>query len=162
MDNSIPAPNPPVGPYSFPAIFPITPDDRSRILPRQIATSGVLPGNTDIQINGNAVVISGRSRAIVVTNTDGVIVNLGALASGFGISVTDTSGLVFKISSSGGVLQLSVVDGSSFTLFTLDGSTWKWYDKTTNKNVMQVGKLPDNTYGWAVAATGQNVADGFA
>ena len=27
--------------------------------------------------------------------------------------------------------------------------------------IMQIGKLPDGTYGWAVAAAGLNVADGF-
>jgi hypothetical protein len=162
MDNSIPAPNPPMGPYSFPAVFPVTADDRQRFLPRDLATSGTWPGNTDIMINGNAVIISGRNRTIQITNTDGVLINLGSLTSGFGFQVTDTSGLAFKISSSGGVLLLSVVDGTGFTLFTMDGQTWKWYDKINNKNIMQVGKLPDGTYGWAIAKVGNNVADAFS
>lgn len=32
----------------------------------------------------------------------------------------------------------------------------------SNVNVMQDGKLPDNTYGWHIAAPTKNVADGFS
>jgi hypothetical protein len=42
------------------------------------------------------------------------------------------------------------------------GPTQFIYDITTGKNVMQIGKLPDGSYGTAVAATGFNVADGFS
>lgn len=60
-----------------------------------------------------------------------------------------------------GNLGMQVTDSSGFVLFKMEGQTWYWYDKTTGKNVMQVGLLPDGTYGWAVAATGYNVSDGF-
>jgi len=51
-------------------------------------------------------------------------------------------------------------DPSGFLLFKTDGVTWFWYDKTTQKNVMQVGKLPDGSYGIAVAKPGSDVSDG--
>lgn len=56
---------------------------------------------------------------------------------------------------------MQLTDTSGFVLFTMNGSTWKWYDKTTGKNIMQVGLLPDGTYGWAIAKTGKNVIDGY-
>lgn len=58
-------------------------------------------------------------------------------------------------------LGMQITDSSGFVLFNLTGQTWNWYDKTTGKNVMQVGLLPDGTYGWAIAKPGKNVADGF-
>lgn len=47
-------------------------------------------------------------------------------------------------------------------LYKYDLSTMFFYDASTGKNVMQIGLLPDGTYGWAVAAKGYNVADGYA
>ena len=43
----------------------------------------------------------------------------------------------------------------------MSGQTWYWYDPNTGYNVMQVGLLPDGTYGFAVANAGYNVADGY-
>lgn len=60
-----------------------------------------------------------------------------------------------------GSLGMQLADTSGFVLFSMNGSTWSWFDKTTNKNVMQVGLLPDGTYGWAIAKPGKNVVDGF-
>ena len=62
---------------------------------------------------------------------------------------------------SDGTLGQEITDSSGFVLFKMSGSTWYWYDKNTNKNVMQVGLLPDGSYGWAVATPGNNVADTF-
>ena len=59
-----------------------------------------------------------------------------------------------------GVDVLTATD--SQLLFKMDIATWYWYDATTQKNVMQAGKLPDSTYGWAVAAPNFNVADGVS
>lgn len=56
---------------------------------------------------------------------------------------------------------ISVIDKDGFILFKLVGQTWFWYDKTTNKNVMQVGKLPDGTYSMAIAKPGNDVDDAF-
>jgi hypothetical protein len=61
-----------------------------------------------------------------------------------------------------GTLGMSITDSSGFELFKLNGETWFWYDKNNKVNVMQVGQLPDKNYGWAVAATGKNVSDGFS
>ena len=61
-----------------------------------------------------------------------------------------------------GTLGLSSADSSGFVLFEMNGSTWYWYDKNTGKNVMQVGLLPDGTYGWAVATPGNNVSDAYS
>ncbi len=91
------------------------------------------------------------------------------LSAGNGSVVLDELGLTAQASNgtislgsiSGGNLGMQVTDTSGYVLFEMTGQTWFWYDKTTNKNVMQVGLLPDGTYGWAVAASGYNVADGF-
>jgi hypothetical protein len=68
--------------------------------------------------------------------------------------------IAFGVLSDGGLGQ-QITDSTGFVLFKLEGQTWFWYDKTTNKNIMQVGLLPDGTYGWAIAKAGYNVADGF-
>lgn len=77
-------------------------------------------------------------------NTDGSYMTLGVIPDGgtdFGIAFFDSSDtLIAKIT----------------------GVTQYIYDKTTNKNVVQVGKLPDGSYGWAVAKSGYNVSDGIS
>lgn len=73
---------------------------------------------------------------------------------------TDTGTLSFGTISNN-QLGMQLTDTSGFVLFTMDGSTWKWYDKATGKNIMQVGLLPDGTYGMAVAKPGYNVSDGI-
>lgn len=47
-------------------------------------------------------------------------------------------------------------------LFKMDIETWYWYDASTKKNVMQVGRKPNNKYGFAVAKEGKNVAEGYS
>lgn len=74
---------------------------------------------------------------------------------------TDTGSMLFGKNSNGS-LGITLADNSNFTLFTMNGQTWSWYDKTSGKNVMQVGLLPDGSYGFAVAAYGYNVSDGFS
>ena len=77
-------------------------------------------------------------------NTDGSYMTLGLIPDGgtdFGIAFFDASGnLVMKVTS----------------------STQYWYDVTTGKNNIQLGKLPDGSYNFAAAADGLNVADGFS
>lgn len=61
-----------------------------------------------------------------------------------------------------GVDVLSATD--SQLLFKMDIETWYWYDASTGKNIMQVGKMPTGAtrpYGWAVAKQGYNVSEGF-
>jgi hypothetical protein len=60
-----------------------------------------------------------------------------------------------------GSLGMSSYDTSNNLLFELDGQTWKWYDSTGN-NIMQVGKLPDGSFGWAVATPGNSVSASFS
>ena len=47
-------------------------------------------------------------------------------------------------------------------LFKMDLDTWFYYDKTTKKNFMQIGQLPDESYGWVVSAEGSDVKDIYA
>jgi hypothetical protein len=58
-------------------------------------------------------------------------------------------------------IGFTIKDKDDFTLFVLNDQTWSWFDKTTKKNVIQIGKLPDGSYGFAVADIGKDVADGF-
>ncbi len=91
-----------------------------------------------------------------------ITMTLGELgSSAYGMSVPSTNGTINFGLLSNGNLGMQAQDTSGYVLFEMDGQTWYWYDKTTGKNVMQVGLLPDGTYGWAVAASGYNVADGF-
>lgn len=78
-----------------------------------------------------------------------------------GLSVTATNGTIDFGNISNSQLGMQVIDDTGYVLFEMTGQTWYWYDKTTNTNVMQVGLLPDGTYGMAVAENGYNVADGF-
>ncbi len=46
--------------------------------------------------------------------------------------------------------------------FSVVGQTFYFYNlNDSNHNIMQVGKLSDETFGWAVAAPGTDVADGL-
>lgn len=84
-------------------------------------------------------------------------------AGGFGLSITDGRGYTMNFGIlANGNLGMDITDNTGFTLFELTGSTWYWYDKNFNVNVMQVGLKPDKTYGWAVAAQGDNVSQGFS
>lgn len=56
-----------------------------------------------------------------------------------------------------GVDVLTATD--SQLLFKMDIETWYWYDANSTKNIMQLGKLPDSTYGHTTAKQGYNVAD---
>ena len=82
-------------------------------------------------------------------------------SSAYGMSVPASKGTLNFGLLSDGSLGIQVQDTTGYILFEMTGQTWFWYDKTTGKNVMQVGLLPDGTYGWAVAASGYNVSDGF-
>lgn len=79
-----------------------------------------------------------------IQNTDGSYITLGVIPNTngeFGIAFfTATDDLIAKDT----------------------GPTKFVYDPTTNKNVMQIGKLPDGSYGWHVAATGYDVEDAFS
>lgn len=59
-----------------------------------------------------------------------------------------------------GVDVLSATDQQ--LLFKMDIQTWYWYDPTTQKNIMQLGLLPDSSYNLAIVKPGNNVADAFS
>ncbi len=106
--------------------------------------SGILPGATQIRIGGDSnVLIDGLHRRITITQTDGSSVGIGIIGDTgeLGTFVTDANGnLISK---------------------TVNGTTY-YYDLTTNKNIIQIGKLPDGSYGMAVAKAGYNVSDGIS
>lgn len=105
-----------------------------RTFPRQVLT-----GNQRGTLN-----ITG---GIIVTNpTDSSVVGMGPIPDGSG--------------DFGFFAQAA--DGN--LLYKIVGSTIYAYDvtQTPSTNVMQLLKLPDGTYGQAVAAQGDNVADAFS
>lgn len=108
-------------------------------------TTGVINiGNSSTTSSGTSTGTSSAEGAFIVTNTDGSTVGMGA--------IPDNSG----------DFGFFAQDGSGNLLYKIVGSTIYVYDVTNDTNVMQVMKLPDGTYGWAVAATGSNVVDGFS
>ena len=119
-----------------------TASNLSRMLPRQLSTGStrgtqtVGYGNTKIDGTKNTITIGNQAT--------GFTLNLGVIANSTGEGV-----------------GMSITDSANFTLFKMDGQTWYWYDATTKKNVMQVGLLPDGSYGWAVSAPGYDVSQGF-
>ena len=103
-------------------------------------TPYIMPRQTGSGLTQGAQIINGKVTITDPQSPDGISINLGQLADGtFGINMTNGAGNV---------------------LFELVGSTWYWYDPTNNgANVMQVGLLPDGTYGWAVATPGNSVSE---
>lgn len=80
----------------------------------------------------------------IIQNTDGSQITLGNLPNSstqFGITFIDPSGN---------------------TISTNTGATQMIYDISTGKNIIQIGKLPDGTYGMAVAKAGFNVSEAFS
>lgn len=75
--------DPSTPPGDFPAPYPVTADDRTRILPRNLATSGVLPGNTVIQLGSNNILIDGKNRRITMNDGVNDRILLGNLPGGF-------------------------------------------------------------------------------
>lgn len=110
----------------------------------------------------NSIIIGSQSASS--TSQSGVSsTSISSSSNGFGFSVSDSRGFTMNFGIlANGNLGMNIVDNSGFTLFELTGSTWNWYDKNYKVNVMQVGLKPDNTYGWAVAAQGDNVSQGFS
>lgn len=94
----------------------------------------------------------------VFNGSGGIATTLGELgSSSYGMSVPASNGTIYFGLLSDGNLGIQVQDTTGYILFEMTGQTWFWYDKTTSTNVMQVGLLPDGTYGMAVAKPGQNV-----
>lgn len=54
---------------------------------------------------------------------------------------------------------MQITDDTGNVLFEMDGQTWYWFDPNNGYvNNMQIGLLPDGSYGTAIATTGNSVA----
>lgn len=108
-------------------------DPTARLYGRQVL-SGTVTGNLNVV------------GSVTVSNTDGSLLGMGAIpdnSGDFGFYAQDSNGNL---------------------LYKIVGSTIYAYDVTRvpATNIMQILKLPDGTYGWAVAAPGKNVSDGIS
>lgn len=140
---------------------PPPPEQTNPIEPKSII-SGQLPGATEIRL-GNNIKISGKNQQILVNTANGSVV-LGATDDGrLAMEVTNADGTKTGIGQIPGSTDLGfyTLDSAGNVIQKIVGPTRYVYDLTTTKNVMQDGKLPDATYGWAVAATNKNVSEGF-
>jgi len=85
-----------------------------------------------------------------------------------------TDGRLMAVNSDGSKVGIGLIPNSAtgeFGFFGLDSSdnlifkivngVYYVYDIANDKNIMQFGKLPDNTYGFAVAKQGKNVSEIF-
>ena len=90
------------------------------------------------QKNGADVV-----EAITITAADGSVVGMGEIpdGSGFGFFVQDSTGNIL----------CKIIGGTIFA-----------YDASTGKNIMQLLRKPDGTYGMVIAKPGINVADAYS
>lgn len=114
----------------------------TRVLPRQIS-SGSTRGTQ--KVGYGSTEIDGSNNRIVITNpVDGTSVGIGTIPG----SVTNEFGF-FALDENGEVVMKIV------------GPTRYIYDPETEKNVYQDGKMPDGTYGFASAAEGRDVSEGF-
>lgn len=90
--------------------------------------------------------IDGANNRFIVTNTvDGTSIGMGVIPG----STTNEFGF-FSLDDEGNVI-MKIVNGTRYIYNPQDDFN----------NVMQDGLLPDGSGGWAVAAEGENVDDGF-
>lgn len=96
---------------------------------------------TDPNTNQQNISIDGSAQAITVTNTDGSTVGLGLIPG--------TTNFGFFAQDKNGNLVMQIV-----------GPTMSTFDLTQSPaiNNMQIGKLPDSSYGMVVAKTGKSVS----
>jgi len=114
--------------------------DQSRILPRQLSTGSTRGVQT---VGYGTARLDGSNNRITIGTPDGGTIGFGSIPG----STTNEFGF-FSIDTTG-TLIMKIVNGTWF-VYRADGT-----------NVMQSGILPDSTVGWAVAADGYEVADGF-
>ena len=113
-----------------------------RILPRQVST-GSMRGTQTVGY-GNTK-IDGSNNRITIAAPDGSSVGMGSIPGS-----TENEYGFFSLNAEGELIMKIVL------------GTWYVNDPSTDKNVMQSGILPDDSIGWAVAAEGYNVSDGFS
>ena len=89
--------------------------------------------------------IDGANNRIVITNpADNTSIGMGIIPG----STTNEFGF-FALDEDGNVI-MKIVNGTRYI-----------YDPTTDKNVMQDGKLPDGTYGLVTVIPGADVSEVF-
>jgi len=113
----------------------------SRVLPRQLSTGSTRGTQT---VGYGNTKIDGSNNRITIGTPDGGTIGFGAIPG------SNTNEFGFFSTDSDGTLIMKIVDG-----------TWYVYRPEDNTNVMQSGILPDGTAGWAVAADGYEVSEGF-
>lgn len=120
---------------------PISDSVQDRVLPRQVST-GLMRGTQLVGTTGT--MIDAANNRIVLTNNDGSTVGIGtipdSLTNEFGFFATDADG----------TLVMKIVNGTLYT-----------YNVDSGQNVVQLGRLPDSTYGLAAANEGFDIEDGF-
>lgn len=112
-----------------------------RILPRQLSTGSTRGTQT---VGYGNTKIDGSNNRITIGAPDGSSIGIGSIPG----SITNEYGF-FSLNEQGEVV-LKIVNGTMYV-----------YDLTTGKNIMQTGRLPDDTYGSVVAKTDINVGDVF-
>ena len=135
---------------------------RQPLEPKSII-SGALPGATELRI-GDSIKISGKTQQIKVTTTGGNI-TMGATSDGrLAMEVTNSDGTKTGIGVIPGSTQLGfyTLDASGNVIQKIVGPTRYINDVTNGTVVLEDGKLPDGTYGVAVAKTGQSVPNAFS
>jgi hypothetical protein len=114
----------------------------NRILPRQLST-GSSRGTQTVGY-GNTK-IDGSNNRITIGAPDGSTIGMGAvpdsIENSFGFFSTNTSGS----------LVMQITDGT-FYVYDVDNEF---------KNVIQIGRLPDGSYGMVVAKPGSSVEEAF-
>lgn len=119
-------------------------------------------GSIVVDAEGNensAVKIDGLTSTINIGTTIALDGKTGSVTSTDSTGAKQGMGPMPNNSSENGFFS---TDYRGNLIFKIVGATFYVYDITNGTNVMQFGLLPDGTYGWAVAQTGKNVADGFA
>lgn len=113
------------------------------VTPYKLA-SGTMRGTQGV---GTGPQIDSANNRILLTNpVDGSQIGIGTIPG----STTNEFGF-FSLDVNNNLI-MKIVNGTLYVYDPVNG----------NVNVMQVGKLPDATYGWGVAATGHNVSEGIA
>lgn len=111
-------------------------------------------------------ILSDGTRGMEVFNANNTLVaQFGQLNNnqGTGMAILNPQGNIIALFGelSDGNPGIQFNGSSNNKLFQLEGSTWKWFDNN-GLNMMQVGELPDGSYGWAVATPGHQVSEAYS
>lgn len=155
----------------------------NRILPRQLSTGSTrgtqtvgygdtkIDGSNNTITVGDSILLDGNNDVISVNTDSSASVTLGSITQpdgsvGAGLVVTNTDGSQTGMGSIPGFpgewgMFLTDEQGR-ITMKMVNGNIYWYNPEGTLINYMLAGKKPDNTYGWAVAAPGFNVSQGYS